>query len=298
MRYRSDGSYQSSNTPTYQNVGQLNEDGSLYRCMVTRVSYVDDPLNFTKNSQNPEVLYDVIVLGGLKSGQLITNCKLTSYLGGNNSYSERVLRPASKDLTATRLSDQDGDICYVMFNQSNDGFPVIMALGKGINDGVSGTKSSDGPRIKEEYNGVNQEINNKGEYIITRKGGSVQSGAFVPNSTVDNQIKMVDGNIIIKDSNSSIDVDANAKKVTITSGATKVIIDSVTGKVTLSADFIDLGNAVNDLVVMFMQLATAYNAHSHTFPYFAGPAPAAGVTAPPIGPLLQTVGSQTVKVQP
>jgi len=78
MRRRWDGSIQSTNVPTYDKLGIGREDFALYRAMVIKVLYVDDPANISKNSQNPEVLYDCVILGGSASGQILSFCRLAS----------------------------------------------------------------------------------------------------------------------------------------------------------------------------------------------------------------------------
>ena len=57
---------------------------------------------------------------------------------------------------------------------------------------------------------------------------------------------------------------------------------------------VDLGASVSDFVTKFTELASAFATHTHLYsPGPGGPTP----TAPPMAPLLSTVGSQTVKVQ-
>lgn len=135
--------------------------------MITEVQYVDDPQNVTQKSQNPEVLYQGVVLGGFKSGQLISNLRLSSFLQG-----EKTLRPTSKSLTDDPLSTHDGDVVLVEFIQGHQGYPAIIAIANAVN-AANGTKKADGPRSIEEYNGIRQEINNKGEFIFTQKLGSL-----------------------------------------------------------------------------------------------------------------------------
>jgi len=94
-----------------------------------------------------------------------------------------------------------------------------------------------------------------------------------------------------------VTIDGKGKNVTAKAGATEVIIDGNSGKITLKGDFVDLGKSVSDFVTLFTELATAFNSHTHPFQYFAGPAPAAGITQPPPAPLPVSVGSQTVAVQ-
>lgn len=184
MRIRNDGSIQASATPTFQNAGR-SEDFGLYRCVVVKVKYVDDPQNITTNAQNPRVLYDCVVQGGFASGQKISNCRLSSDLGGNSSFWERTLRASSKDVSKTRLSECDGDIVYVQFNQGHTGSPVIVALDVGIAPVETGASQAQGPRSVRQYNGVREEINNSGELQIDVKGGSAnpEKGAFTPSAT-------------------------------------------------------------------------------------------------------------------
>lgn len=222
MRLRSDGSFQSSNTPTWANVG-LKEDFNLYRCMVTKVYYVDDPLNVTKNAQNPEIVYQCVILGGFKTGQTLTNCRLSSELGGTDNFSEIVLTPSSKPITNTRLADHDGDVVFVQFIQGHQGYPQIIATGNGIKDS-SGTKKADGPRKVSQYNGLNETINNKGEWIVTRNGGSLDpaSGRFKPGTSMDSQISLKKNQVIQKTSGGA-ELNLNAGKVALGAGGIELL---------------------------------------------------------------------------
>lgn len=90
-------------------------------------------------------------------------------------------------------------------------------------------------------------------------------------------------------------VDGASKEVSATSGAATITIDSA-GKVTISADNIDLGKTVTDLVTKFNELATAYDSHVHQFLDIHVGGPTMSQTQPTV-PLLSNVGSLTVKVQ-
>lgn len=184
MKLRRDGSIQSSLTPTVSNVGRK-DDYAIYRCMITRVIYTDTPGNITLNSSNPRVLYDAVVLGGFASGQIISNCRLSTELGGTYTFYERVLKASVKDISGSRLSDGDGDIVFVQFVQGHTGYPVIVGLDNGISPVETGAKTSDGPRSVKQYNGVREEINNFGEYEMRVKGGTAdkEKGGFVPASS-------------------------------------------------------------------------------------------------------------------
>lgn len=299
MKIRHDGSIQSGMTPTPSNVGRQ-DDFAIYRCMVTRVIYVDDSSNITANSSNARVLYDVVVLGGFSSGQIISNCRLASIFGGDTSYFERILRAASNDVSKTKLSSADGDIVYVQFVQGHTGYPVIIALDNGINTkGKIGATSSQGPRSLKEYNGVRETINKDGEFQLDIKGGSSNSekGSFTPNS--DSQITVKadkDGKYTITTkSGATIEIDGPGNKITLLKGSTIIELDGNGDKISLKGGFIDLGASVSDFAVLFTELLTTFNSHTHNAPQApAGVLP----TTPPLAPMLQTVGSLTVKVQP
>lgn len=357
MRYRPDGSIQSALTPTADNVGR-ESDHALYRCMVTKVVYVDDANNITTSASNPRVLYDVVVLGGFASGQVISNCRLSSDLGGNTAYWERVLKASDKDISAKGMADADGDVVYVQFIQGHTGFPVIIGLDNGLKNSEIGAKKADGPRSVRKYNGVKEEINKDGELIITRSGGTAnaEKGGFKPAAAVESTIKLgkdekitistksgptttVDGKAdkvvvstkagakatldgkadkielattagakatldgkadkvtITTSAAAEIEIDGQGGKITLKKGSTIIELDSNSGKISLKGDFVDLGSSVSDFAVLFTELLTAFNTHTHPFVDLT-PVPVPSVTMPPTAPMLQTVGSLTVKVQP
>lgn len=320
MRLRPDGSVQSSSTPTEGNVGRGN-DFALYRAVVTKVIYVGDPANVTNNSSNPRVLYDAVVLGGFASGQILSNCRLGSDLGGNAFLHERVLRACTKDVSNSRLSDADGDIVYVQFNQGHTGYPVITCLDNGLStSGKIGAALGDGPRSIREYNGVRETINKDGEFIQEVKGGTPnpEKGGFAPSSEPlvttkvhkDEKVTRTfkSGLSVTEDGagdkvtvttagGAIVDVDGKGGKITLTKGSTIIELDGNGDKISLKGGFVDLGASVSDFAVLFTELLTAFNTHTHMYvlPAIpAGPSP----TTPPVAPMMQTVGSQTVKVQP
>lgn len=321
MKIREDGSIQSHATPTWQNV-EHNNDVLLYRCMVTKVIYVDDPANISTNGTNPRVMYDCVVLGGFKSGQIISNCRLSSILAGNDSYWERTLRASEKEVSQTRLSDNDGDIVFVQFIQGHKGVPVIVALDNGLNTANQiGSTKDQGPRSLRQYNGVREEINKDGELEIQVKGGTANSekGSFKPSAsalvttktskdekttrTYKSGLKLEeDGKndkiTITTNSAVTVEIDGKNNKIILKKGQTIIELDGNGDKISLKGGFVDLGASVSDFAVLFTELLTAFNTHTHTFPYLAGPSPATGTTQPPVAPMPQTVGSLTVKVQP
>jgi hypothetical protein len=92
----------------------------------------------------------------------------------------------------------------------------------------------------------------------------------------------------------SISVDGTASKVTISKGATQIIMDGNSGKISLSGGLVDIGSSVSDFAVLFTQLLTVYNSHTHPCPQSpSGVIP----SLPPTVPMTPSVRSTTVKVQ-
>jgi hypothetical protein len=309
MKKRANGAIQSSNTPTYYNTGISREDHAMYRCMVIDVLYADDDRNISKNSANPEVLYEVVILGGSATGQTLSYCRLASYLDGDN-YSERTLKKSSKNISKTKLAECDGDVVYVQFVQGHDAYPAIIGMARGPKQKAA-AKKADGPRFTESYNGMETTIDNKGEYKRSMKGGATTEGSFKANDTaliteswtkekITTTFKsglnvVMDGEgdkvTITTKAGVATTIDGTGNKISIKAGATEIEIDGASGKISLKGEMIDLGKSTSDFVTMFTELATAFNSHTH-IGNLAAP------TSPPQAPLLSTVGSQTVKVQP
>lgn len=309
MRRRWNGSIQSSNTPVYNNEGISREDFGMYKCMVIDLLYIDDENNVSKNAKNPEVLYEVVILGGSAAGQTLSFCRLASYLDGSSNYSEATLVKSSKDISKVKLEEHDGDIVYVQFIQGHDAYPVIVGMARGIGY-AKGTKKADGPRFIEGYNGFEKLINNKGEYHKTMLGGKVTDGRFkageaalIKEDWTDEQIvRTFKSGLSIKEDGKNdmitittkggvvATVDGKGNKMSIKAGSAEILIDGGSGKISIKGEMIDLGSSVSDFVTMFTQLSTAFNTHTHIGNLGAP-------TSPPMAPLLSTVGSQTVKVQ-
>lgn len=312
MRQRWNGSVQSSNTPTYDKQGITREDFGLYRCMIIDILYTDDEKNISKNSKNPEVLYEVVILGGHAMGQALSYCRLASYLDGSN-YSERTLKKSTKDVSKVKLQDHDGDVVYVQFIQGHDAYPVIIAMARGITQKI-GAKKADAPRFIESFNGFETLIDNKGHRTTTMKGGKTANGDFTAGDaavitelwdaenektvktyksglTITEDAKS-DQIVITTSGGATATVDGKGNKVSIKAGSAEILIDGASGKISIKGDKVDLGTSVSDFVTLFTKLATAFNTHTHMVPQ----APAGTLPSmPPMAPLLSTVGSQTVK---
>jgi len=185
-KYRMDGSVESSNVPSRENLyaPQTELELGIYRCMITEVRYTDSPYNIT--FKNPQVTYEAVILGGPKEGQILTNIVAMHSLGGEYNYEERIYRKLENPLAGEksgRIYEQKGDIVYVGFIQANKSTPVILGCGtQPLDEDNTGARSDEGPRLLEEYNGVLKYINRDGELSFVRKGGSLNeaSGVFEP----------------------------------------------------------------------------------------------------------------------
>lgn len=275
MRERWNGSIQSANTPTMNQSGARRDDYAMYRCMITKVVYIDDPANITMNSRNPSVLYEAVILGGFNTGQTLFPCRLASWLGGTNNYADRTLQATSKMLSTTSLANHDGDIVYVTFNQGHDAYPTIIATDKGLNDNVSGIAAADGPRSVSQYNGVNKLINNQGEYIITRKGGTLDPdlNVFTPDDAIVAQFSMIQDIISLTDTGSTFSITKSLDQIQlITAGGAG--IKAKAGTIAVGTSAVELLEQISqqlDKISMFMKNIGAAHTHIGNLGYDTAP---------------------------
>ena len=320
----------SANTPTpLNNFSRM--DNNLYRCMVTRVCYVDDPMNVTTNAVNPQVLYELVVLGGFKEGQQITNARLASWLGGQYNYAERILRAASTPLNEMPLEEQDGDIVFVQFIQGDRLAPIIVGLGTQQLDGDgTGARIADGMVWVEQFNGVETRIDKDGNYSVIRKGGEETDGVFVPNETeadFTGQFNLTDEQLILKNDASTITLDKSSNTIVISnesgdgitinanSGAINIVNSggieinltssglTIAGgsaatitadQISLNAGMVNVGEGASFKATIFENLKSAFESHVHQVPQAtAGILP----SQKPLQPLLPDVGSNSVRVK-
>ena len=198
MIKRYDGSVESTNTPTSRN-SRKPSDFKKYRCMVTEVIFTDNPRNITKNDKNPRVLYNVVIMGGFRSGNPINNCRVQKSMGSSTSYYERILRASTKEIGEERLSEHDGEIVYVEFNQGDTNYPIIVGFDDPIESIELGAVKADGPREIQYFNGLRREVNNRGEMILTRQGGTSSDNIFTPGDAEQARFEFLDDKIRLKD---------------------------------------------------------------------------------------------------
>lgn len=252
MRQRWNGTIQSANTPTYNQPGIPREDYNMYRCMVTQAFYTDDPSNITKNAPNPVVIYEVVILGGAATGQTLFPCRVSNELGGNDNFSETNLKPSTKDISKVKLSDHDGDIVYVQFNQGHDAYPVIVGLDKGLNSPAE-AGSDEAPRKTYQYNGIYEEYNNQGEYTLKRKGGSLNQNIFTPADGTEGVLQFLKDSVKLGDDSSSLTFTKSQDQALLkTKGGAE--FNAKGGKIALGAAGIEL----IDQIVQFLEKHSAF----------------------------------------
>ena len=327
----SDTGVLSNNTPTPMNLGE-GHNNMLYRGIVTKRYFVDDKLNVTQMASNPQVLYDCAILGGFAEGQIITNCRLASWLGGQFNYAERVLRPNSKPLNEVPLKDQDGDIVFFQYVQGQKLAPIIVAMGTQPQDGdATGAKINDGPRWVEQYNGVETKIDKEGNWSLVRKGGMLdaETNSFIPEEneanftgsitlsgtkanitsgkntvTLDQEADTITisnedgGSIIITAGNIEITNRDNAK-ISLTGTNLEITgVDTTTvnsnNRIELNAGMVNVGTGAAFHSTIFENLKKAFENHIHMVPQaMAGQLP----SQKPLVPLTPNVGSRSVSIK-
>lgn len=180
--YRADGSFVSANAPTLGNQLKQPMDHALYRCLVVDVIYADNPLNISKNAPNPRALYNCVVLGGQKSGEIFSFCRLQTAFAGPTAHQDFVLQKTTKPIKGTQLKDHDGAVVYIQFIQGDTRFPVItggeFALGPLDLDPNTEENS---PNYLSSFNGVKETIDNVGDFKTEKAGGVTAEGIFTLN---------------------------------------------------------------------------------------------------------------------
>ncbi len=185
---RQDGSVKSANTPTWDNRYQVRDHG-LYRGVVRDVIYTDNEFNNSGGAKDPnEVLYNVMIIGGDRDGQIFANARMMRTLGGHANFEERILKkveglsgldPMSfplilPDLAVNEMSKWNGDSVYIQFLNGDPTMPVITGLAYHQASKPEATKD-DGQRYRWKFNGLLKEINKEGEFTWSK-----DNGAYLP----------------------------------------------------------------------------------------------------------------------
>lgn len=180
---RDDGSVRSVNEPVWANRHQVRDYG-LYRGVVREVVYTDDERNDSGAGEPNEVVYNLMVIGGDRDGQLFNNARLVRTLGGWDNFEEIVLKqlegltksdPTSEvalgDLPISDTPTFNGDVVYFQFLNGDLHMPVI--IGMGYHQAAEAEASADdGQRSRKKFNGILTEITKDGEFTWSKDNGS------------------------------------------------------------------------------------------------------------------------------
>lgn len=317
---------------------KVERDFGIYRCMIVSVNFIDQEKNFTfENKQvtyeamilggpkEGQILQNVKAMSEY-GGEFNYAEKIYRPLESKN-IKEKPVSDHKGDI-----------VFVGFLQGSTKAPVIIAGGVQPFDKDSTGATKSDGFRMRKQYNGVFEEINKTGEFELRRKGGKLnaETGVLVPGNDFEARFKLFDNKMLWEDPNSSmlfekteerfthkvgksgyeevidgkgkkvtqmvgtvkVEMDGSANKVKVTAGSTEIEIDGASGKIKLTSDFVDIGKAVSDFAVLFSELATAFNAHTHPFTDITPGGPVPSVTQPPIAPLLQSVASTTVKLQP
>lgn len=180
---REDGSVESSNNPSLQNRYLLRDYG-LYRGVVRDVIYTDDKRNDSGGSTPNEVVYDLMVVGGERDGQLFYHARVMKGLGGFSNTEEVILKKleglSKSDPTSTKAAGEavirnvatyNGDVVYFQFLNGDLHMPIITGMGHHQKASVEAT-ADDGQRAIKVFNGISTEITKDGEFAWTKANGA------------------------------------------------------------------------------------------------------------------------------
>lgn len=281
-------------------------DLRVYKAQVEEVIFVDDQRNKTG-----KVEYDLIIISGNSNEgyRKVRNAVSLNSLGGVNDYEETIYKPKTKEFSrGTELgkphpANTNGDIVALVFLEGNEEFPVILGPWSHKRNSKAAI-TTDGHRMKGEYNGVQWEINKDGELIITMLGGPRDDDGNLTNESNGNLLIKLgkDGKITIDSGSQPIitidkngnSITCNAKTITLDSGNQPITtIDGDGNETTVESATVKIGSGaiepivlgdqwvifentqvipkINALIAAVGTLIGEFNAHTHPYTWTDGP---------------------------
>lgn len=147
----------------------------IYEGQILRIHYVDDATNLSKQYTE----YDVLVREAQGGSTELKNCRYIGDMSAANDQQEIILEPSSFAFSgvlgrANFPENQNGSMVLVGFIDGSYDKPVILGGTKHFRN----TKAvrADGIRLTKKFRGVQFDINNAGELIITYTGGQQDNG--------------------------------------------------------------------------------------------------------------------------
>jgi len=170
-----DGTIISSNTPAARRSGnsRVFNNFEIYKAVVTDVI----PKTDSRNVYGFGTEYNVLIEGGSREGERLSNVVSLNSFGGINNFCEWVYNKRTTNLTGGKMSAteaaQNFDNSYVIVGFISGHYNSAVILGAYPHPGnlVEKPAVSDGETLVGEFNGLRWKINDDGELIITYFGG-------------------------------------------------------------------------------------------------------------------------------
>ena len=190
-QYTPDGGVVPSGMPTSRR--SANDHYKLfgvYKGMVVKVVYPEDPKNFSKD----RIEYVVRV-----KGQDYPNAIDATTLGGIFDYKVRVRKEITNSLDnkiapETPREKMNGESVFVMFLEGHGDLPLIIGSDQHPRHAEykeEKVKKEDAPFSREEFNGIEFSINKDSDYVIKNVGRKDDKGEILNEDSVDSQIKFM-----------------------------------------------------------------------------------------------------------
>lgn len=185
--YRQDNSFKSSNNRGSKSI-EAQKDFGIYRALITKIYYSDDEKNTTNKELATEVLYEVQIVGGPRDGQIFSDARLVSNLGGISNYTEITLKPtttptgadfANSALTFDDVNSLNGDLVYIQFVNGNVYSPLIIGGSKHTLNTNKGVTVEEKSQYKTQFNGISTKIDKDGIFSWIKSKGQFQT--LLPN---------------------------------------------------------------------------------------------------------------------
>ena len=203
MRYKSDGSI----IPSKIHLGSSGEGArelfGVYRGVVLKTVYPDDPKNTTKE----RVEYVVKV-----NGQEYPNAINMRDQGGIYNYHEKIRKGSEKALKGefgkgTFDAELDGEHVYVMFIAGHSSIPLIIGAAEHARQAkYKKHKKADGVFDEREFNGVQFQVDKDSNYTIKQVGRKDKDGAVKNTKAKDAFIRLggIEGDVILKSAKNAL----------------------------------------------------------------------------------------------
>jgi len=197
------------------------------KCRVEEVLFVDDERNLTRNSANPQVEYNLTILGGPEAGRKIFNVKSSTPLGQGSPFNsgETILTPnlegdQSKEGDHGKSADETtGSVVMVDYMHGHEGSAVITGCMKHPLSGFAATKE-DGYRSVFEYAGFIMGVDKDGAFSMVYGGGPKDKDGKPANEDAAGTTMGISkaGSFAVSDGKGQgITIDKEAKKVSLES---------------------------------------------------------------------------------